>query len=361
MACRTSTMTHPTKLWRVCLLIASVALSGMAFAQARHFTMTAVGDVMLDRAVGSAIAHNGAASILARVRDHLRHSDVRFCNLESPLSTRGAHSPHDCVFRADPSTVKVLTDGGFGIVSIANNHTLNSGRRTFLDTMDLLDKVGIKYAGGRREKAHSWWPAYVRVGGMVVGFLAYTDLSFDDGSWNKVGPDLSKLKRQVSLSRRQCDLLVVSFHWGEEYQTVPSDRQRKVARAAIDAGAGLVLGHHPHVLEGMAAYRGAPILYSMGNFVFDQKQGERMQSAIFDLAYDESRGWDIVATPVTIHAPRFGPDLPPAGTAREIALRLRKLSVKVGTYPQLTRDNTLTLQVKTHTAAARTAAAGSES
>ena len=359
MACRTFTMTHPTKLLRTCLLVATFALSASAFAQGRHFTMTAVGDVMLDRAVGSAIARNGTASILAKVRDHIRRSDVRFCNLESPLSSRGAHAPHDCVFRADPSTVKVLTDGGFNIVSVANNHTLNSGARTFLDTLDLLDKFGIKYAGGRRDKAHSWWPAYVRAGGMVLGFMAYTDLSFDSYAWNKVSPDLSNLKRQVALSRRQCDLLVVSFHWGEEYQGVPSDRQRKVARAAIDAGAGLILGHHPHVLEGMSAYKGAPILYSMGNFVFDQQQGVKMQSAIFDLNYDESRGWDIVATPVTIHGPRFGPDYPPAGTAAELAGRLRKLSAKVGTYPQLMQDNTLRLQVKTHTAVAAPAAAGS--
>jgi poly-gamma-glutamate synthesis protein (capsule biosynthesis protein) len=360
-------MQHPTSLSKLAFALVATAAVGLLLAQGtppsapaqRRFTMTAVGDVMLDRTVGSAIKRSGASSILAKVRDRLRKADVRFCNLESPLSNRGAHAPHDCVFRADPSTIKVLTDGGFNIVSVANNHMLNSGRRTMIDTLDILDKFGIKYAGCRRDRPTSWWPSYVRAGGMVLGFMAYSDMSFDDGSYNKVGPDLSKLKRQVSLSRRNCDLLIVSFHWGEEYQGVPGERQRKVARAAVDAGAGLILGHHPHVLEGMSAYRGAPILYSMGNFVFDQKQGERMESAIFELTYWEGGGWGIEAVPVVIRSPRFGPEYPPAERARAIAQRLVKLSAKVGTYPRLTKNNTVWLQVKTHSVAAGRAASGS--
>ncbi|MBC7288592.1 MAG: CapA family protein, partial [Armatimonadetes bacterium] len=96
----------------------------------REVTIAAVGDVMLDRAVGGAIERRGPESILACVRDRLRAADIAFCNLESPLSSRGPRAPRDCVFRARPSAVAVLKDGGFDVVSIANNHTLNSGRRT---------------------------------------------------------------------------------------------------------------------------------------------------------------------------------------------------------------------------------------
>ena len=327
--------------------------------QPRQFTLVAVGDVMLDRAVGRAIKRYGPQRILECVRDRLRAADITFCNLESPLSTRGAHDPHNCVFRADPSAVAVLKDGGFDIVSIANNHTLNSGRRTFVDTMDVLDRYGIKYCGGRRNKETSWWPVYMYAGGLKIGFMAYTDLSFPHGSDNKVAADMSNLKKQVAVADGKCDLLVVSFHWGEEYHRVPTKRQRQVARAAIEAGADLILGHHPHVLEGITAYAGAPILYSMGNFVFDQRPGERMESAIFELRYTEGQGWEVRAIPVWIPRTRFGPEYPSPERARKIARRLLEISAKVGSYPELLPDNTVRLVVK-HRIVARSGPACAE-
>jgi poly-gamma-glutamate synthesis protein (capsule biosynthesis protein) len=312
----------------------------------RTVTIVAVGDIMLDRAVGKAIARRGPESILAAVRDRLRAADLTFGNLECPLSARGAHAPKDCVFRAAPATVRVLQEGGFDIVSLANNHTLNSGRRPFIDTMELLDRSGIRYCGGRREQARSWWPVYTQVGGLKIGWMAYTDLSVPHAADNKVAPDLSNLKRQVAWAARHCDLLVVSFHWGEEYQRRPSERQRRVARAAILSGADLVLGHHPHVLQGIAAWRGVPILYSMGNFVFDQRAGERMESALFKLQYTDGQGWTVQAYPVVISRMRFGPEYPPPERAAEIARRLQKLSQALGSYPSLAPDNSLYLQVR---------------
>lgn len=311
----------------------------------RRVHLVAVGDVMLDRGVGGAIRKRGAESILACVREQLRAGDITWANLECPLSTRGAHAPKDCVFRADPSTVKVLQDGGFDVVSIANNHTLNSGRRTFLDTMDILDRNGILYCGGRRDPETAWWPVYVQVGGLCVGFMAYTDLSFAHGSDNKVAQDLSNLTERVREADAKCDLLVVSLHWGEEYRQLPTQRQRQVARATADAGADLILGHHPHVLEGIAAYRGVPILYSMGNFVFDQKAGERMESAVFDIEYVDLWGWDVTATPVVVPRTRFGPEYPSAEKAEAVAKRLQALSAKLGSYPEIGDDNRVRLHV----------------
>lgn len=311
----------------------------------RRVRIIAVGDIMLDRGVGGAIRRRGPASILECVRDRLRQADITFANLECPLSSRGPHAPRDCVFRAQPSSVQVLIDGGFDIVSIANNHTLNSGRRCLLDTMDILDRHGILYCGARRVREDSWWPVYIDVNGIRVGFMAYTDLSFAHGSYNKVAPDMSNLIEQIAVADAKCDILAVSFHWGEEYRRMPTSRQRAVARAAIEAGADLILGHHPHVLEGMAAYRGAPILYSMGNFVFDQRAGERMESAIFDMEWVEVWGWDITAVPVVIPRSRFGPEYPGPERARKIARRLVQLSAKLGSYPELARDNTVRLHI----------------
>jgi len=331
---------------RALLLVMGAALvTPASAAPSRRVSLVAVGDIMLDRGVARAIQKNGSASILARVRDRLRRADITFGNLESPLSSRGAHSPTDCIFRAHPSAVKVLVDGGFDIVSVANNHIMNSGRQTFLDTLDVLARSGVRYVGARPQKNISWWPVHLQAGGLTIGFMAFTDLSFEDGSYSKVGQDLAKFAAKIRTVARKVDLLVVSFHWGEEYRPVPTLRQRQVARAAIEAGAGLVLGHHPHVLEGMTALQGAPILYSMGNFVFDQRQGERMESAVFELDYAEGRGWSVTAIPVIIPASRFGPEYPPPDRAYKIARRLVELSVKVGAYPTLTKDNTVVLRV----------------
>ncbi|MBC7289039.1 MAG: CapA family protein, partial [Armatimonadetes bacterium] len=208
------------------------------------------------------------------------------------------------------------------------------------------DRNGILYCGGRREKSTSWWPVYLTAGGLKIGFMAYTDLSFNHGSDNKVDADLSNLRRQVSAADGKCDLLVVSFHWGEEYQRMPTERQRRVARAAIDSGADLVLGHHPHVLEGVTAYGGAPIIYSMGNFVFDQAPGERMESAIFELRYTEGQGWELTATPVVISRTRFGPEYPSPDDACRIARRIVNMSALLGSYPELLPDNRVRMIVK---------------
>lgn len=328
------------------LVAAAVLVAGYASAASpRRFSLVAVGDIMLDRGVARAIARNGWTSILACVRDRLRRADATFGNLESPLSTRGAHSPKDCVFRAHPSTVKILIDGGFDIVSVANNHTMNSGRQTLLDTLDVLQRSGVRYVGARAEKNLSWWPVHLQAGGLTVGFMAFTDLSFEDGSYSKVGKDLARFAEKISAAARKVDVLVVSFHWGEEYMSLPTPRQRQVARVAVQAGADLILGHHPHVLQGIAALNGAPILYSMGNFVFDQRQGERMESAIFELSYVEGDGWYIRAVPVIIPSSRFGPEYPPVLRAQKIARRIAELSAKVGTYPKVASDSAVILHV----------------
>ena len=302
------------------------------------FTMVAVGDVMLDRWVGQVIERRGAAHILEKVRDDLRTADIAFANLESPLSTVGAHAPKACIFRADPAAVEVLLDGGFNIVSIANNHTLDAGVPGLMQTMDHLEAAGIAWCGAARERERSWEPTRFEIGGLTLGFVACTDLSFQHGSWCKVDAEMTEFAEHIRAAKSQCDLLVVSIHWGNEYQNVPTRRQREVAHAAIDAGADLIIGHHPHVLQGVGAYRGAPILYSTGNFVFDQREGERMESAIFHLRYTEGEGWHIRMVPVWIPFARAGPIYPEPSRAKRIIERLASLSENLG-VPVEVRDN----------------------
>jgi len=294
--------------------------------------LIAVGDIMLNRSVGNKIAANGGASIIEEVADHLRQGDIVFGNLECPLSTVGPHEPRGaCIFRADPKTVEVLTLGSFDIVSLANNHALNSGRAALLQTMDHLEQAGIAYVGAARTKTRGSDPTFITVRDIRVGFLAYTDLSFECCSYSKVDQDFSRLSAQIREARNNCNLLVVSYHWGEEYRRKPTSRQVKVAHASIEAGADVVLGHHPHVLEGIELYQKRPILYSMGNFVFDQRSGERMESCIFDLYYTQGRGWRIEMTPVWIPWSRLGPEYATGQRQIRIMQHLQQLSAELGT------------------------------
>ncbi|MGD9497221.1 MAG: CapA family protein [Armatimonadota bacterium] len=297
----------------------------------RSFTLAAVGDVMLDRTVWRRIQENGCESILSQVRDDLQAADVTFANLECPLSTVGPRSPSEwCVFRADPRAVGVLLDGGIDVVALANNHALNSGTEALLQTMQHLEKAGVAYCGAAPQRERSWEPCVFDVGGVLLGFIACTDLSFEHGSWCKVDKAMTEFARHIAEADRACDLLAVSIHWGNEYEKEPTQRQKTVARAAIDAGADLIIGHHPHTLQGIGQYRGVPILYSCGNFVFDQREGERMESAIFHLRWTEGEGWHLRTVPVWIPRARCGPIYPEPERAARIITRLAALSANLG-------------------------------
>jgi len=297
----------------------------------KSFTLAVVGDIMLDRNVWKAIVRCGHHSILEKVRDDLRCADITFGNLECPLATVGPHSPSEyLLFRAAPRSAQVLLDGGFDIVALANNHTLNAGTAGLLETIRHLEDVGVAYCGANPERERSWEPCRFLADGLLVGFVAATDLSFEHGSWCKVDESLSDLKAHLAAAAYKCDLLVTSFHWGNEYQNSPTQRQRSVARAAIEAGADLVIGHHPHVLQGIGCHRGAPILYSCGNFVFDQREGERMESAVFHLRYTQGQGWRIRVVPVWIPRSRMGPIYPGKGRALKIIKRVAELSQNLG-------------------------------
>ena len=303
----------------------------------RELTLAAVGDVMLDRWVYRNISRNGATSLLEHVRDELRAADVAFCNLECPLSDEGPHDADNLCFRAPPGTAKVLTDGGFDIVSLANNHTLNAGRAGVLNTMQTLRDAGVQYCGLARDREQAADPVYLDANGLRLGFMAFSDLDAF-GAYSRVGTDGKAHARRLRKAKEACDLLVVSYHWGEEYMSRPTTRQRKLAHLAVDAGADLVLGHHPHVLQGVELRRGAVILYSMGNFIFDQRAGERMTSALFRLDYTEHLGWVVHALPIWIPHSTTAPRLATGERRKEILARLKRLSAELGTEVRL-QDN----------------------
>ncbi len=242
----------------------------------------AVGDVLLDGVTEERLREYDPAYPFALVREVLREGDVVFANLESPISDRGEPLPDKkFTFRANPFAVDALIDGGINIVSLANNHIMDYGQEALEDTLEILDGKDIHHAGAGRNATEAHKGTVMRVDGYKVGLLAYTDdfavvpqkyrPLWQPGE-NKAGAalvhDQEKIKDDIKRLRGEVDLLIVSFHWGYEYLYTVVREQRELALLAVDNGADLILGHHPHIPQGIEIYKNKPIVYSMGNFVF---------------------------------------------------------------------------------------------
>lgn len=244
-------------------------------SNSRDGTMLFVGDIMLSRSVGALMEKKGDYNLpFINVADFLKSADLTFANLENPISSRGENVGSKYSFRADPKTIEGLKYAGFDIVSIANNHMWDYGREAFLDTMIHLTEAGIDFIGGGHNSAEAHSPVIKDVKGTKVAFLAYTEfLQSVIAGKNSAGItnfNIEQIKKDITAANQAGDLVVVSFHWGDEYQTKHNLKQEQFAKAAIDAGADLIIGHHPHVVQEVEQYKDGWIAYSLGNFVFDQ-------------------------------------------------------------------------------------------
>ncbi len=245
-------------------------------------TITFVGDIMLGRDVESVSKRRGGYDYpFAETVEILRDADITVGNLETPLTPGTTVATESMVFRADTEWAQALADAGFDIVGLANNHVPNQGSGGIQDTLDALDDAGVLYTGAGMNKLQAETPAIVTVHGMTVGFVAFNDSDVvpagyfaTDTRAGTAAMDIAELITVVTELREQVDFLVVMMHSGTEYQTTPNQRQTEFAHAAIDSGADLVIGHHPHVIQTTEEYNGKYIYYSLGNFVFDQMWSE---------------------------------------------------------------------------------------
>ncbi len=231
----------------------------------------AVGDVMVGRAVGKLIDEHTPDYPFERVREYLKQPDLTFGNLECAVTKRGFTTNKAYRLKADPKVVPALSEAGFDVLSLANNHTMDCGRLGLLETLSSLKGAGISTVGAGKDSLDARKPVLESVHGIRVAFLAFTDAP-DGSSPCLAWIDSARVVQAVREAKKQADLVLVSFHWGEEYATAPLPYQKALAHAVIDAGAALVIGHHPHVIEGVERYKQGLIAYSLGNFVFDQHE-----------------------------------------------------------------------------------------
>jgi poly-gamma-glutamate synthesis protein (capsule biosynthesis protein) len=248
-------------------------LLAMAAAQAGELKLLFAGDLMLDDGPGRTIAAGGDP--LAPFAAALADADFRIGNLECPVATAGKPMESKIFsFRADPRAIGVLK-GRFDAVALANNHSGDYGKDAFLQTMQFLDGAGIAHFGGGRNLAAAHAPLWIEKRGLRVAVLAYNEFKprvFEAGAdtpgiaWSEDSEVVTDIRAARAAG---ADVVIPFMHWGWERETVPTERQRRLARLMIDAGADMVVGGHPHVTQGAETYRGKPIVYSLGNFVFD--------------------------------------------------------------------------------------------
>jgi poly-gamma-glutamate synthesis protein (capsule biosynthesis protein) len=231
------------------------------------------GDVMLDDGPGRLISRGGDP--LQPFEAILNAADYRIANLECPIARSGTPLANKIYsFRADPRVLPVL-QGRFDAFSLANNHSGDQGHAGLLETIRHLEQNGFAQVGGGRNLSEAHQPLWIKRRGLKIAVLAYNEFkprSFEAGAatpgiaWSEDSHVIADIRAARAAG---ADLVIPFMHWGFEKSNQPSERQRQFARKMIDEGAALVVGSHPHVTQGAETYRGKPIIYSLGNFVFD--------------------------------------------------------------------------------------------
>lgn len=244
--------------------------------KAKDIIIFAVGDIMLDRGVKYMIEKYGNNDYIlpfVKIKDKLKEADLVFGNLESQISDKGHNVGSIYSFRARPEALAGLAYAGFDIVSVANNHSFDYTRLAFEDSLKKLKGAGIEYVGGGFSKEEAFSLKVIEREGVKIGFLAYTSvgsLSWKDSVAVVEEADLEEIKEKVRDSKEKVDVLIVSFHSGDEYEIQPNEFQKMTYKSLIDSGADLIIGHHPHVVQPVIGYSSGWIAYSLGNFIFDQ-------------------------------------------------------------------------------------------
>ena len=240
----------------------------------RPLVLAAVGDITFGADVGAAIEEHGSDYPWRSVAPVLRAADLATGNLETAVSTRGEPMDKEYTFRGPPSSLAAARAAGLDVLSVANNHSLDYGADAFADTLRAAAAESIATVGGGANVELARRPRFQEAGGLRLAFLGYSDvrpLGFDAGPTTPgtTPADPEAIALDVAAAAGRADVVVVWFHWGVERMTTPDQRQQELAAAAVSAGAAIVLGAHPHVLQPI----GRPdehrlVAWSLGNFVF---------------------------------------------------------------------------------------------
>ncbi len=269
----------------------------------KTINLRAVGDISLQT--------QGSIDPFEYVNSLFYGKDILFGNLETVISNKGHFTKKAVPISSEPESCKWLQNSGFDIVNLANNHITDRGEIGLLETIKIIESVGIQYIGVQisgNNKPYS----IIKKNGIKIGFLGYSTGRFPNPKKGKIHRVLisSIIKDIVSL-RKQSDIIIISLHWGIENVNYPSPNQIELAHELIDAGANIVIGHHPHVLQGIEEYNGGLIAYSLGNFQFNPQlsQTQSRDSIILSIDIDSDKIHQFTIIPVIIND-QYQPEIP---------------------------------------------------
>ncbi len=279
----------------------------------------------------------------------LREGDLTIANLEGPLTSRGRPEVEkQFTFRVEPESAGAMRRAGIDAVTLANNHLMDQGRVGLEETLAALRGAGIAAAGAGRTEAEARRPARLVRRGVRIALLSFSN-TFPEEFWARGDSpgtaygDPAAVEADVRAARRAADLVIVAFHWGSELAPLPKAYQVSLAHLAVDAGADLVLGTHPHTLQGIERYRGALVFYSLGNFAFGSYSARVRDGVLARMAFRgrfarpdgrQEPVWDpVVLVPLDVYNPdvHFQPQVAAGPRAAAILAQLAALSAPFGT------------------------------
>ncbi|GAB2699983.1 CapA family protein [Paenibacillus thermoaerophilus] len=302
--------------------------------QAKAVTIHFAGDVMFGARVGDVLAKQGYDYPYQSVRRYLSDADLTIVNLETAVTEAGEEQAKQYVYRSSPQALPALKKSGVDIVNLANNHSMDYGVSGLLDTFRHLDEAGIAYVGAGRNIDEAYAPRIVEKNGVKIAVLGFTRV-YEEAWWQASSEPgvagtydyrVPRALEAIRQAKSEADLVVVIAHWGVERKETPEPYQTALARRYIDEGADLVVGGHPHVVQGFETYKGKWIAYSLGNFIFTVNPNPlTWNSMILQAACTVQGDCDLTAVPVS--AAKVGLPEPMEGEeAKRLLERLSALS-----------------------------------
>jgi poly-gamma-glutamate synthesis protein (capsule biosynthesis protein) len=321
-----------------------------AIVTAEPLVINAVGDIMLAGSGEKIYQKYGYDYPFAATRKILRQGDIVIGNLESPLASSGVEfTGKKFRFKADPKATLALRNAGFTHLSLANNHSLDFGAEGLKKTLAALDANSIIYAGAGLNLAAARKASLTTVNGVKVAFLSYSmtypEEFFAGKETAGTAPGYAPLfTADIATAKKSADCVIVSFHWGGEGEDKPKPYQVSAAHKAVDAGADIIIGHHPHVLQGVERYNNGVIFYSLGNFAFGSYSRSSEVSMIARITFDGGvREVEIIPLNVLNSQVKFQPQLLNGAAADKAAIKIDRLSIGLKSYLSVVNGRYLVL------------------
>jgi len=255
--------------------------------------LAAVGDIALTHSLNELLIRNSSKYPFENIKGTFNNHDIVIGNLEAPISSRGKTFPLKCSLRTNPEYVDAIKTSGINVVSMANNHILDYGEEAFYDTIEILEKNDIGFNGAGINLYQARKPHIETIKGMVFGFLSYCDVEIQSPFYADLNTcgiaalNLVHIEEDIKKLKNKVDMVIISLHWGIENFRFPTPEQVKIAHKIIELGCDILLGHHPHVLQGYEKYNHGYIFYSLGNFIFPNiewawvnKFGKKIRSSV---------------------------------------------------------------------------------